>query len=144
MLQRTWAPIVAAFFIVVLVGLGEGADIRAHFYGFISGIIKEIQTTTPRQRVDISRNVDLILTNRVIGFPIFILIIWAMFQLTFTLGEYPTEWIDNFINLISIGIDRILPESLLKKLFLDGIIAGVGSVIVFLPNIRDTCPGLHF
>ena len=104
-------------------------------YGFISGIIKEIQTTTTRQRVDISRNIDLILTNRVVGFPIFILIIWAMFQLTFTLGEYPTELIDNFINLISIGLDRILPESLLKNLFLDGIIAGVGSVIVFLPNI---------
>jgi len=104
-------------------------------YGFISGIIKEIQTTSTRQRIDISRSIDLILTNRVIGFPIFILIIWAMFQLTFTLGEYPTEWIDKFINLITIGLDRILPESLLKKLFLDGIIAGVGSVIVFLPNI---------
>lgn len=104
-------------------------------YGFISGIIKEIQTTTTKQRIDISRSIDLVLTNRVIGFPIFILIIWAMFQLTFTLGEYPTEWIDNFINLISLGLDRILPESLLKKLFLDGIIAGVGSVIVFLPNI---------
>ena len=104
-------------------------------YGFISGIIKEVQTATTRQRIDISRNVDLILTNRVVGFPIFIFIIWAMFQLTFTLGEYPTAWIDSGINLLSIGLDRILPESLLKTLLLDGIIAGVGSVIVFLPNI---------
>ena len=63
-------------------------------YGFISGIIKEVYTTSSLKRVDISRNIDLILTNRFVGMPIFFFFIWAMFQLTFTLGEYPQHWID--------------------------------------------------
>ena len=63
-------------------------------YGFIAGIIMEVLTTSTRQRVDISRNVDLVLTNRFFGFPIFIFFIWAMFQLTFSLGAYPMDWIE--------------------------------------------------
>ncbi|MGB5992681.1 MAG: ferrous iron transporter B, partial [Desulfobacterales bacterium] len=62
-------------------------------YGFIAGIIMEALTTSTKQRVDISRNVDLVLTNRFVGFPIFIFFIWAMFQLTFSLGAYPMDWI---------------------------------------------------
>ena len=104
-------------------------------YGFIAGIIKEVLTTSTKQRVDISRNIDLVLTNRFIGFPIFIFFIWAMFQLTFSLGAYPMEWIEGSINLLSMIIGQILPDNLFKDLLLDGIIAGVGSVIIFLPNI---------
>ena len=104
-------------------------------YGFIAGIIKEVLTTSTKQRVDISRNIDLVLTNRFIGFPIFILFIWAMFQLTFSLGAYPMEGIEGSINLVSMIIGRILPDNLFKDLLLDGIIAGVGSVAIFLPNI---------
>jgi len=63
-------------------------------YGFIAGIIKEVLKTSTRQRIDMSRNIDLVLTNRFLGFPIFIFFIWAMFQVTFTLGAYPMEWID--------------------------------------------------
>ncbi len=104
-------------------------------YGFIAGIVKEVHTTSTRERIDISRNIDLILTNRFIGFPIFVFFIWAMFQLTFTLGEYPMEMIDGIVGWSSAVIAGLLPESLLKDLLLNGIIAGVGSVIVFLPNI---------
>ncbi|MBW1812687.1 MAG: ferrous iron transport protein B [Deltaproteobacteria bacterium] len=104
-------------------------------YGFISGIIKEVVTTSTRQRVDISRNIDLVLTNRFFGFPIFIFFIWAMFQLTFSLGNYPMEWIDKGISLFSIFVGNTLPDSLLKDFIVDGIIAGVGSVVIFLPNI---------
>jgi ferrous iron transport protein B len=104
-------------------------------YGFIAGIIKEVQTTTAKERVDISRNIDLVLTNRFIGFPIFIFFIWAMFQLTFTLGEYPMSWIESGVALLSSFAERIVPESLFKDLLINGIIGGVGSVIVFLPNI---------
>ncbi|MDJ0830496.1 MAG: ferrous iron transport protein B [Desulfobacterales bacterium] len=104
-------------------------------YGFIAGIVKEVQRTTTRQRVDISRNIDLVLTNRFIGFPLFILFIWAMFQLTFTLGEYPMEWIDAGVGLASTVLARALPDNMLKDLLVNGIVAGVGSVIVFLPNI---------
>ena len=104
-------------------------------YGFIAGIIKEILTTSSRERIDISRNIDLVLTNRFIGFPIFMFFIWVMFQTTFTLGQYPMDWIDGLIGLLSQNLSNIMPEGILKDLLIDGIIAGVGSVIVFLPNI---------
>jgi ferrous iron transport protein B len=104
-------------------------------YGFITGIIKEVLTITSRQRVDISRNIDLVLTNRFVGFPIFIFFIWAMFQLSFTLGAYPMEWLEIGISGIHGILARLLPDNLLKDLLLNGVLAGVGSVIVFLPNI---------
>ncbi|CAB5086646.1 Ferrous iron transporter FeoB [Olavius algarvensis associated proteobacterium Delta 3] len=104
-------------------------------YGFIAGIIKEVQTTSTRQRVDTSRNIDLVLTNRFVGFPIFILFIWIMFQLTFTFGDYPMQWIESGVGLISAGLDAVIPDSLFKDMLLNGIVAGVGSVIIFLPNI---------
>lgn len=104
-------------------------------YGFIAGVMKEVCTTTARQRIDISRNIDLVLTNRFVGFPIFVFFIWGMFQLTFTLGEYPMEIIDSLVTLVSTSLAGILPESLLKDLALDGLLAGIGSVVIFLPNI---------
>ncbi|RPH49196.1 MAG: ferrous iron transport protein B [Desulfobacteraceae bacterium] len=104
-------------------------------YGFIAGIIKEVQTTSAKERIDISRNIDLVLTNRFIGFPIFIFFIWAMFQLTFSLGAYPTEWIEGGVAHLSSVLSGSLNETLFKDLLVNGIIAGVGSVIVFLPNI---------
>jgi ferrous iron transport protein B len=104
-------------------------------YGFIAGIVKEVMTTSTKQRIDISRNIDLVLTNRFLGFPIFIFFIWAMFQLTFTLGAYPMEWIETGISMLSGFMGAQLPDTMLKDLLVDGIIAGVGSVIVFLPNI---------
>ncbi|MBW2569354.1 MAG: ferrous iron transport protein B [Deltaproteobacteria bacterium] len=104
-------------------------------YGFIAGIIKEVLTTSTKNRIDISRNIDLVLTHKFIGFPIFIFFIWAMFQLTFSLGTYPMEWIGIGVDWISALLGSFLPESLLKDLVINGIIAGVGSVIIFLPNI---------
>lgn len=104
-------------------------------YGFITGIIKEVVKTSPQQRIDISRNIDLVLTNRFIGLPIFFIFIWAMFQLTFTLGQYPMDWINFGVTALSQTLTNILPDSLIKDLLIDGILAGLGSVIVFLPNI---------
>ncbi|MDY6791230.1 MAG: ferrous iron transport protein B [Thermodesulfobacteriota bacterium] len=104
-------------------------------YGFIAGIIKEVHTTSIKERIDISRNIDLVLTNRFIGFPIFFIFIWAMFQATFYFGAYPMEWIDTGISFLSSTLNGLIPASLFKDLLLNGIIAGVGSVIIFLPNI---------
>jgi ferrous iron transport protein B len=104
-------------------------------YGFISGIIRETVTATNRSWRDMSRNVDLVLTNRFVGFPIFIFFIWAMFQLTFSLGAYPMEWIEAGIQALSGLLETRMPQSLLKDLLINGIVAGVGSVIIFLPNI---------
>ncbi|MBI5592602.1 MAG: ferrous iron transport protein B [Deltaproteobacteria bacterium] len=104
-------------------------------YGFIAGIVKETVTTSARQRVDISRNIDRVLTNRFIGFPIFVFFIWAMFQLTFTVGEIPKTWIQSGVSGLSSALELHIPDSLFKDLLLNGVIAGVGSVVVFLPNI---------
>ncbi|MCF8024191.1 MAG: ferrous iron transport protein B [Desulfobacteraceae bacterium] len=104
-------------------------------YGFIAGIVKEVVTTSTRRRIDVSRNVDLVLTNRFLGFPIFIFFIWAMFQVTFTLGAYPMAWFEAGIAWFSSGLGAVLPAGVLRDFLLNGVIAGVGSVIVFLPNI---------
>ncbi|MES0398028.1 MAG: ferrous iron transport protein B, partial [Syntrophobacteria bacterium] len=71
----------------------------------------------------------------ILGFPVFIFFIWAMFQLTFTLGAYPMEWIDAGVSLLGAVVTALLPAGLLQDLLVNGIIAGVGSVIIFLPNI---------
>ncbi len=104
-------------------------------YGFIAGTVKEVVSSTTHRRVDISRNIDLVLTNKFLGFPIFVFFIWAMFQMTFTLGAYPMGWLDTGVNALSAGLAHLLPAGILKDLLLEGIIAGVGSIIIFLPNI---------
>ena len=104
-------------------------------YGFIAGVVREVLKSSTRKRVDVSRNIDLILTNRFLGFPIFIFFIWAMFQLTFTVGGYPQAWIGAGMDAIIHLARAVLPPGLATDLLTDGILAGVGSVIVFLPNI---------
>ncbi len=105
-------------------------------YGFIAGIVKEVLViASSRHRVDVSRNIDLILTNRFLGFPLFIFFIWAMFQLTFRLGEYPRAAVEYVFSALSSGLSTLLPAGLFQSLLVDGVIAGVGSVAVFLPNI---------
>ncbi|MCP3899933.1 MAG: ferrous iron transport protein B [Desulfobacteraceae bacterium] len=104
-------------------------------YGFIAGITQEVISLSRKKRVDVSKKIDLVLTNRLLGFPIFIFFIWAMFQLTFTLGAYPMEWIDSGVSAFSLLLENLMPDNFFKDLLIDGIIAGIGSVIVFLPNI---------
>lgn len=104
-------------------------------YGFIAGIVREVQRSDARRRVDVSRNIDLVLTHRFLGFPIFFFFIWAMFELTFTLGEAPVGWIEAAVGTAAQAAKAVLPEGPLQGLVADGIIAGVGSVLKFLPNI---------
>ena len=106
-----------------------------HRYGFVSGIVKEVLKTVAERRVDVSRHVDQVLTNRLLGLPVFVFFIWAMFQLTFVLGTYPVDWIHSGVGWLSQGVSGILPQGLLRDLMVDGVIAGVGSVVIFLPNI---------
>jgi ferrous iron transport protein B len=96
---------------------------------------KEVLKVSAKSKLDLSRQVDLVLTNRILGFPVFIFFIWAMFQLTFTVGAYPMEWIDAGVSLLGAVVTALLPAGLLQDLLVNGIIAGVGSVIIFLPNI---------
>ena len=104
-------------------------------YGFIAGALKETYRSGPQIRRDQSRSIDNVLTHKFWGFPIFIFFIWLTFQATFTIGSYPMEWMDAGIGWISTTLGNIMPDGALKDLLIDGIIGGVGGVIVFLPNI---------
>ncbi len=104
-------------------------------YGFIAGITREVVSVTKKNRVDMSRNIDLLLTNKFLGFPIFIFFIWLMFQLTFSIGAFPMEVIDKGFALLSLFMNHFLADGLFKDFLVNGVMAGVGSVAVFLPNI---------
>ncbi len=104
-------------------------------YGFISGACSEATTLTAHHRHDVSDKIDMALIHPILGLPIFAFLMWLMFNLTFTLGEKPMEWIEAGVAGLSDLMIAILPEGLLSSLIVDGIIGGVGGVIVFLPNI---------
>ena len=104
-------------------------------YGVIEGIVKETVSNSARKRIDMSRNIDLVLTDRFFGIPVFIFFIWAMFQLTFSIGAYPMGWIEAGVSALSGFLDNTMAPSMAKDLLLNGMIAGIGSVIIFLPNI---------
>lgn len=104
-------------------------------YGFIAGIVREVQSSTTQQRVDVSRRIDTLLTHRIFGFPIFFFFIWAMFQLTFTLGDYPVRAIEAGVGWLAKAAGGLLADGLAKDLVVDGVIGGVGSVAAFMPNI---------
>ncbi len=104
-------------------------------YGFIAGALKETYRNGPQARRDQSREIDKVLTHKVWGFPIFIFFIWVTFQATFTLGSYPMEWLNSGIGWLGNLLGTYLQDGALKDLLIDGIIGGVGGVIVFLPNI---------
>ena len=104
-------------------------------YGFIAGALKETYRNGHQVRRDQSREIDKVLTHHIWGFPFFILFIWITFQATFTLGSYPMEWLDAGIGWVGNLIGSYMPEGALKDLIIDGVIGGVGGVIVFMPNI---------
>jgi len=103
--------------------------------GFIAGLVKEVVKASSIKRVDVSRNIDLVLTNRFLGFPIFIFFIWAMFQITFGLGEYPMQWLSAGFDSLSEHLSMLIGPGMFADFLINGVIAGVGSVAVFLPNI---------
>ena len=104
-------------------------------YGFIAGALKETYKNGPQARRDQSREIDQVLTHRIWGFPVFIFFMWLTFQATFTLGAYPMEWLDAGIGLLSETLGSVMNNGALKDLLIDGVIGGVGGVIVFMPNI---------
>lgn len=104
-------------------------------YGFIRGALNETFTPSKEVQRRTGYNADVLLTNKWLGIPIFLGMMWAMFQLTFSLGSYPMEWIDNGMNLLSSFVSNTMSEGMLRDLIVDGILGGVGGVIIFLPNI---------
>ena len=106
-------------------------------YGFIHGALAEaeFQTGTKEDTYRWTHRIDNILSNRYLGFPIFFIILFVMFHATFTLGQYPMDWIETGVTWIGDRIGSALAEGPLRSMLVDGIIGGVGSVIVFLPQI---------
>lgn len=104
-------------------------------YGFISGALKETFTENELEREQTTRVIDSIVTHRIWGYPIFFLFLYIMFEGTFVLGEYPMMGIEWLVEQLGHALSATMPEGPLKDLIVDGIIGGVGGVIVFLPNI---------
>jgi len=107
-------------------------------YGFISGVATESVTSTVEARHDLSDRIDSILLNRGLGIPIFLLIMYGLFFLTFKIGEIPMTWLEGLFSWLKIFVSGLFSHSessILKSLLVDGILSGVGGVLIFLPNI---------
>ena len=117
--------------------LGEDVEsaVTNEKYGFISGALKETFVPGAKEQNKNSAIIDSIVTHKVFSFPIFLLLMWIMFYMTYTLGAYPQEWLENLMGALGNGVSGIMSEGPLRDLIVDGIIGGVGSVVVFLPNI---------
>ena len=106
-------------------------------YGFINGALQETEygIGTQEDTYAVTHLIDHVITHRYIGFPIFMLLIWLMFETTFFLGQYPMDWLESLVGWLGDTVSATMPDGPLKDLAVDGIIGGVGSVIVFLPQI---------
>lgn len=104
-------------------------------YGFIAGALAETMEKSPRQETSSTHIIDTIVTNKLFGFPIFLAVMAFIFWATFSIGSIPMGWIEQLVTWIGDLARTVLPDGWLKDLIADGIIGGVGGVIVFLPNI---------
>ena len=107
-------------------------------YGFVRGALAETLTLNPDRAVGETKpgySFDRLLTNRWMALPILLVLMWLMFEATFTLGAYPQGWIESFVGWIGQWIGSVMPDGILRDLIVDGIIGGVGGVLVFLPQI---------
>ncbi|MGK5088171.1 ferrous iron transport protein B [Bdellovibrionota bacterium FG-2] len=113
--------------------------VMSQYYGFVDGLLREVITRQPVENARIvSDRIDSVLSHRLLGLPFFAIIMYAVFWITFKGGELPMDWIKAGAELLGKSISGLWPvgsDSILRSLLVDGIIAGVGGVIVFLPNI---------
>src|SRR5690606_21659452 len=104
-------------------------------FEFCKNAVKECVSVDSFSNKSVTQKIDSILMNKYLGIPIFLLFMWILFQLTFTLGAVPMDYIDIAFSTISLEIKNLFGENQLSLLLSDGIIAGVGAVVMFLPNI---------
>ncbi len=104
-------------------------------YGFINGALQETYTAGNKDTNKQTRRIDRLVANRWLGFPIFIFVMWVMFTTVFQLGTYPQEWIESLFTIIGEQAANLLPQGIVRDLVVNGIIGGVGSVAVFIPQI---------
>lgn len=117
--------------------LGEDTEsaVTNEKYGFIEGALAETYVPSDREPNRRTSLIDRIVTNKYVGFPLFLAVMFLMFWSTFTLGAYPQEWIESGFAWLGATVGRFLSDGPLRDLIADGIIGGVGAVAVFLPNI---------
>ena len=106
-------------------------------YGFIHGALKEAEFSEGNKKdtYRMTHFLDDVFSNRYVGFPIFFLLLFLMFETTFVLGQYPMDWIDAGVAWLGRWVGTTLPDGVMKDMLADGIVGGVGSVIIFLPQI---------
>ncbi len=106
-------------------------------YGFIRGALKEAgyKVGQMENTYHVTHKLDALVTNRWLGFPLFFALLFLMFEVTFTLGQYPMDWIDAGVTWLGEWIGNVMSDGPLKDMLVDGVIGGVGAVIVFLPQI---------
>ncbi|MBO5979725.1 MAG: ferrous iron transport protein B [Bacteroidales bacterium] len=106
-------------------------------YAFIQGALAETYKPDPtkRRRRTVTDKIDSIVTNKWLAFPIFVILLYIVFDATFTVGEHPMRWIEGLVGYFAAFVSTTMADGWLKDLVVDGIIGGVGSVLVFLPNI---------
>lgn len=104
-------------------------------YGFVQGAMKETFKKVQRYKRLMTKRIDAVVTHQIWGYPIFLLLMYLMFFCTFNIGQYPMDWIDAAVGWLGEIVSEWMSDGALKDLIVDGIISGVGGVIVFLPNI---------
>lgn len=106
-------------------------------YGFINGALQETEygIGAKQDTYEVTHLIDHVITHKYLGFPLFFAVIFLMFEMTFTIGQYPADWIEEAVAWFGNYVSTYMPDGPLKDMTVDGIIGGVGSVIVFLPQI---------
>ncbi len=117
--------------------LGEDIEtaVTNEKYGFIAGALKETYTPSKVDQMSVTHAIDALVTHKLWGFPIFFLLMFLMFEATFKFGQYPMDWIEKGVEALGLWIGGLMSAGPFRDLLVEGIIGGVGSVIVFLPNI---------
>lgn len=113
-------------------------------FAFVRGALREAEMFSQIHGLSWTEKLDRVILNRILGLPIFFIIMWSLFQFTFTLGAPPGEWISSGVTFLGELFGRIIPPGLFHSLIVDGIIGGVGGVLVFLPNIVLLYLGITF
>lgn len=121
--------------IVDAVGMDVESYISDSKYGFVSGALHETLVAGSKDSLKRTRRIDRLVANKWLGFPIFFLLMWVMFMATFWLGGFPQGWLESGFTALGQWATAAWPEGLITDLVVDGVIAGVGGVAAFLPNI---------
>ncbi len=104
-------------------------------YGFIAGALGETFQEGKEEQQKVSTAIDTIVTHKYLGFPVLFFFLWVMFQTTFTLGSYPMHWLELGVGWLSTTVDGLMPAGVVHDFLVNGLIGGIGGVLVFLPNI---------